>query len=300
MNFRFLYVPFLLCVLLAPHISFAFPFGGQASIVRPCYNSAIFARLGAPRGGDFIWTPSTRTYQFGAPRSVGQWLLGLASVPYQCVVSFSPIDVWPGVAIMMMGSSQSSGFNFGGGTPGGGVPPTQTRTLGSDTGLANQSAVQHLLISEVFAVVDSAHGTDPENEWIEIYNPTDNAFTFNGWTLADASTTVTLPAGATIQPRGYLVVTASQNTRGVWAIPTTTPVIVLPKIASGLDVRDRLIFSDSNGLVLDTLSWGGDTSQFQPSIAQPQPGQSIIRSTLSKDTDLGTDWVITSAPNPGR
>ncbi len=291
----------LMCLMLTPTVSFAFPFGGQASIVRPCYNSAIFARLGAPRGGDFIWTPSTRTYQFGPPRSVGQWLLGLASVPYHCVVSLSPIDVWPGVAIMMMGSSQSSGFNFGGGTPGGGVPPRTPRTLGSDTGLANQSAVQHLLISEVFAVVDSAHGTDPENEWIEIYNPTENSFTLTNWTLTDASTTTAIPAGATILPHGYLVITASQNTRGLWGIPTTTPVVVLPgKIASGLDVKDRLLLADSNGLLLDALSWGGDTNQFQPSLVEPRQGQSFIRTTLSKDTDLGTDWILTSVPNPGR
>ena len=92
--------------LLLPFLAHAFPFGGQISLIRPCYNTAIFARVGPPRGGDFIWTPSTRTYSFGAPRRAGQWLLGLTGVPYHCVVSLQPIDVWPGIHIMMMGSSQ--------------------------------------------------------------------------------------------------------------------------------------------------------------------------------------------------
>ena len=92
--------------LLFPTLALAFPFGGQASQVRPCYNQAIYAALGPPRGGPFIWTPSTKTYQFGAPTHAGQWLLGLAGAPYYCIVSIQPVIVWPGTYITMMGSSQ--------------------------------------------------------------------------------------------------------------------------------------------------------------------------------------------------
>jgi hypothetical protein len=84
----------------------AFPFGGQASIVRPCYNQAIYSMLGPPRGGPFIWTGSTRTYQFGPPSHAGQWLLGLAGAPYFCIIKIQPLTVWPGTHIIMMGSSQ--------------------------------------------------------------------------------------------------------------------------------------------------------------------------------------------------
>lgn len=96
----------LAVILMLPSVTLAFPFGGQINLVRPCYNAAIYANLGPPRGGQFIWTPSTRTYQFGPPRRVGQWLLGLASAPYYCVVSISPVIVWAGTHIDMMGSSR--------------------------------------------------------------------------------------------------------------------------------------------------------------------------------------------------
>jgi len=99
-------IAFASVAMLLPHTVEAFPFGGQASIVRPCFNQAIYAALGPPRGGPFIWTPTTRTYQFGPPSHAGQWLLGLAGAPYFCIVRIQPLTVWPGTHIIMMGSSQ--------------------------------------------------------------------------------------------------------------------------------------------------------------------------------------------------
>ena len=93
-------------LLLTPLSAYAFPFGGQISQVIPCYNNAIYVNVGAPRGGQFLWTPATQTYQFGPPTHAGQWLLGLAGAPYYCLVSIVPIQTLPGISIIMMGSSQ--------------------------------------------------------------------------------------------------------------------------------------------------------------------------------------------------
>ncbi|HUO50374.1 MAG TPA: hypothetical protein VMU25_02315 [Candidatus Paceibacterota bacterium] len=95
-----------LIALLFPAAAFAFPFGGAIGTIVPCYNDAIYASVGPPRGGEYIWTPATVTYRFGPPAHSGQWLLGLAGAPYYCLVSIEPIIVWPGIAITMMGSSQ--------------------------------------------------------------------------------------------------------------------------------------------------------------------------------------------------
>jgi hypothetical protein len=91
---------------VVPTVASAFPFGGAIGTIYFCYNNAIYARLGPPIGGPYIWTPSTQTYRFGPPMHSGQWLLGLASAPYYCVVTISPVWVEPGTAISMMGSSQ--------------------------------------------------------------------------------------------------------------------------------------------------------------------------------------------------
>jgi hypothetical protein len=92
-------------ILLTPALTFAFPFGGAVGQIIFCYNNAIWVNVGPPIGGQFVWTPSTQTYQFGPPTHSGQWLLGLASPPYYCLVSVEPIIVYTGIAITMMGSS---------------------------------------------------------------------------------------------------------------------------------------------------------------------------------------------------
>lgn len=100
---------FLIAVLVTPFMSFAAdPFGGRASTVRNCYNETIYALLGGPRGGPFVWYPATKTYQFGPPRYAGQWLLGLSGPPYYCLVSVLPVATLPAKAIIMMGSSGPS------------------------------------------------------------------------------------------------------------------------------------------------------------------------------------------------
>lgn len=95
-----------LLALCVPLFAAAAPFGGMANKVVPCYNEAIYANLGPPRGGPYIWTPSTRTYPFGPPTHAGQWLLGLSGAPYYCIVSIMPVIVWEGTSITMMGSSR--------------------------------------------------------------------------------------------------------------------------------------------------------------------------------------------------
>lgn len=97
---------FLFFIFYIPTPAFAYPFGGQASEVHNCYNQTIYVILGPPRGGIFVWTSATHSYQFGPPSHAGQWLLGLAGAPYICLYSIEPIDVRPADTIIMHGSSQ--------------------------------------------------------------------------------------------------------------------------------------------------------------------------------------------------
>lgn len=97
----------ILCfVFVYPSLSYAYPFGGQASEVHQCYNRTIYVVLGPPRGGKFVWTSSTHSYAFGPPQHAGQWLLGLAGAPYICLYTIEPIDVRAADTIIMHGSSQ--------------------------------------------------------------------------------------------------------------------------------------------------------------------------------------------------
>jgi len=98
----------LLCaifLLSTPNPVLAFPFGGQTSLVLPCFNVAILTLIGPPNAGFYLWTPSTQTFNNGPPTRGGQWLLGMAGIPYICLLWPVPIIVWPGISINMMGSS---------------------------------------------------------------------------------------------------------------------------------------------------------------------------------------------------
>ena len=104
---RFLASALAAGILATPFSAFAFPFGGQAFIYRDCpINGTKQVELSGPRGGSYVWTGSTRTYKFGPPSHTGQWILGLAGIPYFCIFSIFPLTVYPGIAITMMGSSQ--------------------------------------------------------------------------------------------------------------------------------------------------------------------------------------------------
>ena len=96
-----------LASLLLPLFVHAFPFGGRAGTVLICpYNSTIYANVGPPRGGEYVWTRATKTYSFGPPSHGGQYLLGLAGAPYFCIYKILPLTIYTAIAITMMGSSQ--------------------------------------------------------------------------------------------------------------------------------------------------------------------------------------------------
>ncbi len=291
--------------LFSPALALAFPFGGQASQVVPCYNQAIYANLGPPRGGPFIWTPSTRTYQFGPPTHAGQWLLGLAGAPYFCVVSIQPVIVWPGTYITMMGSSQSGGIAglLGARTPTTATPnpiPNQGGGTGSGSGGGSQPLAANVVITEVFYAVDSSHGTDPQNEWIELYNGTSATIDLSGWMIQNGSNSSPLPSGTTIASGQFLLISPSLATYDMWPVPTgAKKVSIASAIAGGLGNPGAVVLKNSVGVV-DAVSWGGSTAAFSPSATQVSAGSSLARTSLTQDTNTANDWVARSAPTPGK
>jgi hypothetical protein len=289
---------------ILPSFALAFPFGGQTSTVVPCYNQAIFARVGAPNGGDYIWTPSTKTYEFGPPSFSGQWLLGLASAPYYCVVSIEPVIVWSGIAIDMMGSSGSAAPSIQdllhSTTPTTATPPTSPTPLTPST--TNPTTIGHVVISEVYYNVDNVHGSNPLNQWIELYNGSTVSVDMSGWTIQNSTTQTVLPSGLTLSPSQFLVVEATSNTSSYWNIPSAARVITLGALSidGGLSSSDGLLVKTSSGVVVDAVSWGSNTTAFNPPVSASLLGYSLARKGLSSDTNTASDWSGSTLPKPGQ
>jgi hypothetical protein len=291
-------------VLFAPALVFAFPFGGQINQIIFCYNNAIYTNLGPPRGGPFIWTPSTRTYRFGPPMRTGQWLLGLAAPPYYCIVSKQPIIVWSGILMTMEGSSgaPAPAYQAGQGASGlGGISGINGGGFGTNTG-SGSAGVNHILVSEAYPLADGAHGGDSAHQWMELFNPTTATATLSHWVVQTSRSSYTIPNGTLLGPKQYLIVAGAADVRAMWTIPAASQVLVTPDSFGGGfgSAGDRVRLLSDASSTIDAVSWGADATVLAPAAISPATGHSLIRSSLARDLDTAGDWVDTSAPTPGR
>ena len=162
----------------------------------------------------------------------------------------------------------------------------------------------HVVINEVFYDVDSTHGSDTNNEWIELYNPTADPVSIQNWDICDGNSCDTIVDAVIIPAYGFAVIVNDASTyEDFWDdIPAEAVKIALNNaLGSGLnDGGDRVILKDASDIVIDHMSYGSDTSSFNPSVAiTGADGKSIARVVKGWDTDTVEDWIFNATPNPG-
>lgn len=168
----------------------------------------------------------------------------------------------------------------------------------------------NVVINEVYYDPDALHqgpGQESHYEWIELYNP--NSFTVNlqNWTIADNSDAVTIHANKSIPAGGFALVSKSANIwNSYWGINPGNPgssieIIELGQIiGSGLSNNgDRVILKNSSGDTIDQMSYGTDTTIFNPACSDIVEGHSLERDPNGTDTDIAVDFVDKTAPTPG-
>ncbi len=160
-------------------------------------------------------------------------------------------------------------------------------------------AADHVVISEVMYDPPQG-GTDSAYEWVEFFNPGNEAISLAGWTLADNTNSDLLPM-FTLPPGEYLVVAATAAGFAANYPAFTGNVTYLEgTIGNGLaNGGDRLHLLDPNGHIIDALSYGTDTSVFTLTRPAGSEGHSIARVPSDRDSDTASDWLDQPAPNPG-
>jgi hypothetical protein len=138
-------------------------------------------------------------------------------------------------------------------------------------------------------------GRDAPYEWVELVNTGTAPIDLGGWSIEDASGRDELPA-ATVPPGGYVVV------RGHSAVLPAGVLAVSPadgEIGNGLgNTGDRIRLVAPNGTVVDEMSYGDNTSIFDPAPQAPAAGRTI--GLLDPLADPGGDsWALTSIDTPG-
>lgn len=165
------------------------------------------------------------------------------------------------------------------------------------------ATTDHLVINEVYYAVDPSRGSDANNEWVELYNPTAIAIDLYGWKICDDAGCDTITASTSIPAYGFAVIANSSSTWTLqWPEIASTSAITIAvgtKLGSnGLsDVGDRVELRDASDLLIDAMSYGDDNTYL--SLPGDRQGDSLARIVKGYDTDTARDFIINASPNPG-
>jgi|GEM_PF-1573969 len=159
-----------------------------------------------------------------------------------------------------------------------------------------------VLINKVYYDVDAAHGADSNNEWVELYNPSDNPIDLSGWKICDNTSCDNLPASttaSTIIPAGGLaIITYKTSTWNFWEIPAGVIKIALNSpIGNGLsNSSDRVILKTADNIEIDAMSYGTDKYAFDPACPDVARGHMLGRVPTGLDTDQASDFKDLNLP----
>jgi hypothetical protein len=174
-----------------------------------------------------------------------------------------------------------------------------------------------LLISEVLY---DAPGTDEDEEWIEIYNPTAAAIDLSGYKIGDEEEQgegegmYQFPPEVSIPSTGVIVIALKAT--GFYALygfnpdyevtdtdPSVPDMIKYSAWATGKialsNNGDEVLILDGGDAIVDAMSYGDKTTFFDPPCPDVATGHSLERSPANVDTDTFEDWIDQESPDPG-
>lgn len=177
----------------------------------------------------------------------------------------------------------------------------------------NQGIGAHLVISEVYyqkVANPSNDQTALKYQWIEIYNPSDQAIDLYDYTLRIhygisyidrnlRTHNLNSAAHVLIEPGEFLMVDMSGT---VWQVWSNYVGGITRSLDLGFDVGIDLfnlnyatttvsLINNTNGATQDQVSWTRNNVS---------PGSSLQRIDANCDTDANSDWEEQPQPNPGR
>jgi uncharacterized repeat protein (TIGR01451 family)/fimbrial isopeptide formation D2 family protein len=184
------------------------------------------------------------------------------------------------------------------------VNNNSTNLVWDFSAVATPSGIQYPLITEVyFNFTPPPGGVKEHYEWFEIYNPSTNDITLDGWSVQDtAPGQVDALPTFTIQP-GEFAIIAGRTNAFLELYPTYSNQlyeVADGTIGSGLNTfGDGVRLRNASDTVIDQVSYGASTLAFSPSVPVPASGSSIERNPANNDTNSRNDWSAQPTPNPG-
>jgi len=141
------------------------------------------------------------------------------------------------------------------------------------------------------------------DEWVELYNPTDHEIKLNNWQLIDNSGLPTfLKTNKSIPSLGFILISRNKDTWNYWPNKNAQAVVIETGtiIGNGLGNKgDRLLLKNPIGQIVDRVGWGNDKLVWNPAVTSITLGSSISRIPNGLDTDKVIDWQSQNPPTPG-
>jgi len=168
---------------------------------------------------------------------------------------------------------------------------------------------KNILINKVYYDVDSEHGLEPDNEWVELYNPNDFSVDISGFQICNNNACDTISNSSSVPALGFALISFKDTTWDFWQIPDNVVKIALnSKIGDGLgNNADMLILKDADGNILDQMNWGTpnsgnsgwqnyNESVWNPGVPDVPEGHILSRVPTGYDTDQSSDWHNLALP----
>ncbi|MBI2599090.1 lamin tail domain-containing protein [Candidatus Curtissbacteria bacterium] len=157
-----------------------------------------------------------------------------------------------------------------------------------------------VVINEVYYDVDSSHGSETTNEWIELYNKTSSSIDISNWQVIDNNSTKTVPASTpSIPANGLLIISPDATSWNFWSIESSVIKLVMA-IGNGLsNTGDKLTLKDDSGNIIDQLSYGTNIDVWNPALPDVDEGHSLERYPGGVDNNVVADFVDQETPTPG-
>ncbi len=137
-------------------------------------------------------------------------------------------------------------------------------------------------------------------EWVELFNPTSNPISVNGWVIKDDTIqTDTLP-NVSIPAGGYAILVSSDTLVNT----ATLSALIIPLDTTGVGNGLNNTGGDSvelkNGTVtVDAMNYGDVHTFFSGTLAIPTVGKTISRKPNGIDTSIVGDWTTNTTATIG-
>ena len=166
----------------------------------------------------------------------------------------------------------------------------------------------HLLINKVYSDVGRGRGRESRNEWLELYNPTDEDIDLGGWQFCNHYRCAEIKPGRVISSQGFAILTRHHTTEDIWQIPSDVPVLdVNDYLGPGIffyNPHDQVILKNPDSVIVDQMNYGEpnpgwpnyNAGTWEPGIEPVEEGNVLARLPSGQDTDTPDDWQELGMP----